>query len=122
MPIVKFRSMNRYIKRKRECMAFNETDHTRMRADGPGWRVLEPSIHVEGFLAEEWVLCTATDVNDDTGEIRVDFPVDLSHARKYVLDASLYRNAERLFPIGHSGGTYDAPLCQHDLRQLIPFY
>jgi hypothetical protein len=59
---------------------------------GGGWRRLDPPVAVRAFLADTWVVVLADAVNDDTGELRVLWPLadsrGLGEVYHQVLDRS----------------------------------
>lgn len=62
---------------------------------GAGWRRLDPPRVVSAFIADTWVEVLADDVNDDTGEMRVRWPLadarGLGEVHHQVLDRSHQR-------------------------------
>ncbi len=72
------------------------------RPRGRGWRGLAEPVVVRCFLNNTWVDALAIDVNDDTREIRIEWPPPGSLAaglfnHHEVLDASHYRPVAALF-------------------------
>jgi hypothetical protein len=41
---------------------------------GKGWRRLDPPVTVRGYIANGWHDAVAVDINDETREIRVEWP------------------------------------------------
>lgn len=73
------------------------------RPQSRGWRELAEPVTVRCFLNNTWVDAPAVDVNDDTREIRIEWPPSGSPAsglstHHEVLDASRYRPVRKLFP------------------------
>jgi hypothetical protein len=48
-------------------------------------------------MGSAWMDAPATDVNDDTREIRVEYSVVTRGVRRFILDASQYRPSNGLF-------------------------
>jgi len=74
---------------------FNELPHDQ-RPRGAGWRRLDPPVTVSGYVNNNWHDVRATEINDETREIRIELPslrdvggVDLIPHR--VLSPDLYR-------------------------------
>jgi hypothetical protein len=70
------------------------------RPTGGGWRHLSAPVTVRAYIAEIWVDAKAIDVNDNTREIRVEWPPptedDLT-IHHMILDASHYKPMPGLF-------------------------
>jgi len=79
-------------------MSFNEQDRVSAQLHGHGWRHLAEPQAVHCYVGSMWMDAPATDVNDDTREIRVEYPVATRGVRRFILDASEYRPSNGLFP------------------------
>ena len=78
-------------------MSFNEQDRFSATLRGQGWRRLVPVQTVQGYVASTWIDVIATEVNDETHEIRIAYPVSTRALRHVILDASQYRPRRQLF-------------------------
>lgn len=78
-------------------MTFNEQDNVSAQLRGHGWRRLAPPQTVRCYVASMWMDALATDVNDETREVRIEYPVVTRGVRHFILDASQYRTPNRLF-------------------------
>ena len=78
-------------------MSFNEHDRDGAQLHGHGWRHLAEPQAVQCYVGSIWMDAPATDVNDDTREIRVEYTVVTRGVRRFILDASQYRRSDRLF-------------------------
>lgn len=82
--------------------SFEEPRHLEQRRpQGGGWRHLGAPVTVRAHIAEIWVDAVAVDVNDNSREIRVEWPppdddTDLT-VHHMILDASHYQPDEALF-------------------------
>lgn len=73
-----------------------------VRPRGGGWRQLQSAVMVECFLNNTWVEAPAIDVNDETREVRIQWPPLTDPATELgthhqVIDASHYRPVTGLF-------------------------
>ncbi len=78
-------------------MSFNEQDAVETQLHGRGWRRLAPPQTVRCYVGSAWMDAPATEVNDDTREIRIEYPVVTRGVRHFILDASQYRPSVGLF-------------------------
>ena len=81
--------------------SFEEPRHLEQRRPrGGGWRELSSPRRVRAYIGETWVDADATDVNDETREVRVVWPPvrtpDLT-VHHMMLDAALYQSDGGLF-------------------------
>jgi hypothetical protein len=80
-------------------MSFEEQSQVGAQLRGDGWRtLLQPRI-VQAYLAGVWMDVPATDVNEQSREIRVEYSTVDRGVRKFILDASQYRPCEGLFEL-----------------------
>lgn len=77
-------------------MSFNEQDRFSAELRGQGWLRLEPPETVRCYVGSTWMDACATEVNSETREIRIEYPVVTRGLRHFILDASLYQPSERL--------------------------
>jgi len=54
--------------------SFNQSEQKIGLPRGRGWRRLDPPVTVRGYIASQWHDLVAVDVNDETREIRVEWP------------------------------------------------
>jgi len=54
--------------------SFHEPSGEDREPRGGGWRRLETPVRVRGYIAQNWHQVAAVNVNDDTGEVRVEWP------------------------------------------------
>jgi hypothetical protein len=54
--------------------SFQEPSDEDREPRGGGWRRLETPVRVRGYIAQNWHEVTAVNVNDETGELRVEWP------------------------------------------------
>jgi hypothetical protein len=78
-------------------MSFNEQDRVSAQLHGRGWRRLATPQTVRCYLASTWMDALATEVNDETREVRIEYPVVTRGVRRLILDASQYRPPTELF-------------------------
>lgn len=78
-------------------MSFNEVDRISGELRGSGWHRLAPAQTVRCYVASTWVDAIATEVNEETREIRIEYPVVTRGLRHFVLDASQYQPSNLLF-------------------------
>ena len=78
-------------------MSFNEEDRFKAELHGPYWRRLAPPQTVRCYVGSAWVDARATEVNDETHEIRIEYLVVTRGLRHFILDASQYRPHDGLF-------------------------
>ena len=78
-------------------MSFNEQDRVSAQLHARGWRHLAEPQAVRCYMGSAWMDAPATDVNDDTREIRVEYSVVTRGVRRFILDASQYRPSNGLF-------------------------
>jgi hypothetical protein len=84
-------------------MSFNEQDRVSAQLHGHGWHRLAPPQTVQCYVASIWLDAPATDVNDETREIRIEYPIVTREVGRLILDASQYRPAKGLFPTQEGG-------------------
>ena len=80
-------------------MSFNEEDRVRAQLRGGEWRRLEPPQMVSCYVASIWRDASATDINDETREIRVEYPAVTADVRRIILNVSEYQPSTGLFPM-----------------------
>jgi hypothetical protein len=78
-------------------MSFNEQDRVSAQLHGRGWRRLAPPQTVRCYVGSTWMDAPATEVNDQTREVRIEYPVVMRGLRHFILDASQYRPSNGLF-------------------------
>ncbi len=78
-------------------MSFNEEDRVDAELRGDGWRSLAPPQTVRCYVASTWIDASVTEVNDETRDVRIEYPVVTRGVRHFILDASQYRLSEGLF-------------------------
>ena len=78
-------------------MSFNEEDRFKADIHGRGWLSLAPPQTVRCYVGSTWIDARATEVNDETREIRIEYPVATRGLRHFILDASQYQPSDRLF-------------------------
>lgn len=54
--------------------SFHEPSDEDNEPRGAGWRRLDAPVRVRGYIAQNWHDVTAVNVNDETGELRVEWP------------------------------------------------
>lgn len=78
-------------------MSFDEEDRVDAELHGDGWRSLAPPQTVRCYVASTWIDASVTEVNDETRDVRIAYPVVTRGVRHFILDASQYRPSEGLF-------------------------
>jgi hypothetical protein len=78
-------------------MSFNQQDRVSAQLHERGWRRLAPPQTVRCYLASTWMDAPATEVNDETREVRIEYPVVTRGLRHFILDASQCQTPNRLF-------------------------
>jgi hypothetical protein len=78
-------------------MSFNEQDRFSAELRGQGWLRLAPPQTVRCYVASTWMDACATEVNSETREIRIEYPVVTRGLRHFILDASQYEPFDELF-------------------------
>ena len=78
-------------------MSFNEVDRFKAELHGPYWFRLTPPQTVRCYVGSTWMDAWVTEVNDDTHEIRIEYPVVTRGLRHFILDASQYQPSDGLF-------------------------
>ena len=78
-------------------MSFNEQDRVSAELRGQGWLRLVPPQTVRCYVGSTWMDACATEVNSETREIRIEYPVVTRGLRHFILDASQYQHSDGLF-------------------------
>jgi hypothetical protein len=78
-------------------VSFDEEDRVDAELHGDGWRSLAPPQTVRCYVASTWIDASVTEVNDETRDVRIAYPVVTRGVRHFILDASQYRPSEGLF-------------------------
>lgn len=78
-------------------MSFNEQDRVSGELRGPGWLRLALPLTVRCYVGSVWMDACATEVNSETREIRIEYPVVTRGLRHFILDASQYELSDTLF-------------------------
>ena len=78
-------------------MSFDEEDRVDAELHGDGWRSLAPPQTVRCYVASTWIDASVTEVNDETRDVRIAYPVVTRGVRHFILDASQYRPSEGPF-------------------------
>jgi hypothetical protein len=78
-------------------MSFNEQDRVSAQLHGHGWRRLALPQTVRCYVGSTWMDAPATEVNRETRDIRIEYPVVTRGVRRLILDASQYRPSKGLF-------------------------
>jgi hypothetical protein len=78
-------------------VSFDEEDRVDAELHGDGWRSLAPPQTVRCYVASTWIDASVTEVNDETRDVRIAYPVVTRGIRHFILDASQYRPSEGLF-------------------------
>lgn len=78
-------------------MSFNEQDRVRTELRGQGWLRLAPSQTVRCYVGSTWMDACVTEVNTETREIRIEYPVATRGLKHFILDASQYEPCDELF-------------------------
>lgn len=81
-------------------MSFNEQDRVSAQLHGRGWRRLATPQAMRCYLASTWMDAPATEVNDETREVRIEYPVVTRGVQHFILDASQYQTPSGLFQRG----------------------
>jgi hypothetical protein len=78
-------------------MSFNEQDRFSAELRGQGWLRLALPQTVRCYVGSIWMDAYATEVNSETREIRIEYPVVTRGLRHFILDASQYEHSDGLF-------------------------
>ena len=81
-------------------MSFGEQARAGGALHGSGWRSLRPPQTVRCYVGSTWIDAPATEVNDETREVRIEHQVVTRGLRRFILDASQYRPVSGLFRRG----------------------
>jgi hypothetical protein len=90
-------------------MSFNEQDRVSAQLHGHGWHRLAPPRTVQCYVAGIWLEAPVTEINNETREIRIEYPTVTSGVRRLILDGSQYRPSEGLFPAREGGSVSTGP-------------
>lgn len=72
-------------------MSFNEEDRVDAELRGDGWRSLAPPQTVRCYVASTWIDASVTEVNDETRDVRIEYPVV---TRGYDISSSTSHNTD----------------------------
>ena len=78
-------------------MSFEEQNRAGEQLRGSGWRHLVEPRTLSCYVGSRWMDAPASDVNDDTREVRIAYMTVAHGVRRFILAASLYRPAIGLF-------------------------
>src|ERR1039457_2242167 len=90
-------------------MSFNEQDRVSAQLHGHGWHPLAPPPTGQSYVAGIWLEAPVTEINNETREIRIEYPTVTSGVRRLILDGSQYRPSEGLFPAREGGSVSTGP-------------